>query len=187
MTAKETSTEGRRRRLRLSWRTVTLLAILLLAGFLRFWRLDSLPPGLNHDEAYNGLDALALIDRQTFPIFHEGWELYAQEVHDEGPTFQSKTPVFLEGNYGREPLVAYLMAASILIGGATPVALRAVVALAGVLAVLSTYGATYELTQFHYRSSGDNPIVDIIHTLTPLLAAFIMAVFFPAVTGFTPS
>lgn len=155
-----------------------MLAILLLAAVLRFWRLESLPPGLHHDEAYNGLDALALLDGQEFPIFHEGWELYAQEVHD-GPVFQSKTPVFLEGNYGREPLVAYLMAASVLIGGATPLALRAVLALAGSLSVLSTYGAALELTRTRRRGD-DRRLVDIIRSLSPLLAAFVVAVFFPA-------
>jgi 4-amino-4-deoxy-L-arabinose transferase-like glycosyltransferase len=125
------------------------------------------------------LDALALLDRQDFPIFHEGWELYQHEVHDEGPVFQSKTPVFLEGNYGREPLVAYMMAASILIGGATPIALRAVVALAGTLAVLSTYGAALELAKGR-KTGHDGPLVDITASLTPLLASFVVAVFFPA-------
>lgn len=168
-------------RIRLSWRTVTLIAILLLAFFLRLWRLDSLPPGLSHDEAYNGLDALAILDGETFPIFHEGWELYAQEVHAEGPIFETKLPVFLEGNFGREALVAYLMAVSVLIFGATPLALRLVIALAGSLAVLSVYGAAYELTQHDDEGPNANPSeLDIIHSLAPLLAAFVAAVFFPA-------
>ncbi|MGD8856873.1 MAG: hypothetical protein PVG33_11125 [Chloroflexota bacterium] len=179
MTIPQEAASGQRRRIRLSWWNVTLLVILLLAAGLRFWRLDSLPPGLQHDEAYNGLDALALLARQEFPIFHEGWELYADIVH-QGPVFQSKTPAFLEGNYGREPLVAYLMAASILIGGATPVALRAVVALAGSLAVLSTYGAALELTGGR-RDRDNSSLVDIMASLTPLLAAFVVAVFFPAI------
>lgn len=178
-TAQDPAQEQRRTRIRLSWRGLILLVILLLAFVLRFWRLDSLPPGLQHDEAYNGLDALALLGREEFPIFHEGWELYAQEVH-QGPVFQGKTPVFLEGNYGREPLAAYLMAASILIGGATPLALRAVIALAGTLSVLSTYGAALELTRGR-RQGGDDHIVDIIRALTPHLAAFAVAVFFPAI------
>jgi 4-amino-4-deoxy-L-arabinose transferase-like glycosyltransferase len=152
---------------------------LLLASFLRFWRLGSLPPGLQHDEAYNGLDALALLDGQTFPIFHEGWELYAQQVHESGPVFQSQRPLFLEGNFGREPMVAYLMAPAIFIGGATPLALRSVIALAGTLAVLTTYGAAWELTQRRQRTARGG-LVDIIRSLAPLLAAFIVAAFFPA-------
>ena len=158
---------------------MTLITIVLLAFFLRFWRLESLPPGLNHDEAYNGLDALALIGRETFPIFHEGWEIYEQEVHEAGPVYQSTTPVFLEGNFGREPFVAYLMAASIFLFGATPLALRLVIALAGTLAVLATYGAAYELTQRDEESSSYTSTLDIIRSLTPLLAAFVVAVHFP--------
>ncbi|MEZ4641263.1 MAG: hypothetical protein R3E31_00725 [Chloroflexota bacterium] len=49
-----------------------LLPILLLAALLRFWRLDTLPPGLYHDEAYNGLDALSLVEGKQFPQFYEG-------------------------------------------------------------------------------------------------------------------
>jgi 4-amino-4-deoxy-L-arabinose transferase-like glycosyltransferase len=153
---------------------------LTLAFFLRFWQLDSLPPGLNHDEAYNGLDALALIGRETFPIFHEGWEIYAQDVHDEGPVYQTTTPAFLEGNFGREPLAAYFMAVSIFLFGATPIALRLVIALAGTLAVLATYGAAYELTQVDEESAGYKSTFDTIRSLTPLLAAFVVAVHFPA-------
>lgn len=179
MAAEETNSNGQRRRLRVSWRFLALLLILILAFFLRFWQLGSLPPGLHHDEAYNGLDALALIGRETFPIFHEGWELYAREVHAAIPVYQSKTPVFMEGNYGREPLAAYLMAVSVFVGGATPAALRVVTALAGTLSVLSTYGAAFELTQGRTRRS-DHFLVDIIRSLTPLLAAFVAAVFFPS-------
>ena len=46
---------------------VWLLVILALAAFLRLWQLDSFPPGLYHDEAYNGLDALSLLQGKTFP------------------------------------------------------------------------------------------------------------------------
>lgn len=39
---------------------LTLLLIVLIGGFLRFYDLDGLPPGLNQDEAVNGYDAYAL-------------------------------------------------------------------------------------------------------------------------------
>jgi 4-amino-4-deoxy-L-arabinose transferase-like glycosyltransferase len=181
MATQDPENDRRGGRVRISWRTLTLLAILLLAFFLRFWRLDSLPPGLNHDEAYNGLDALAILDRETFPIYHEGWELYEQQVHEQGPVYQTKLPVFLEGNFGREPLLAYLMAGSVLLFGVTPLALRLVVALAGVLSVLATYGAAYELTQEDdEKGNGSLTAVDIIRSIVPLMAAFVVAVHFPS-------
>jgi len=86
---------------------ILLLAILALATFFRFWRLDNLPPGLYHDEAYNGLDALALNRGELFPQFYEGWELYAAEAHDGQPLQETRFPIFFEGNYGREPCLSH--------------------------------------------------------------------------------
>ena len=59
-----------------------LLTITLLAVFLRLYRLDALPPGLYHDEAYNGLDALALLRGDDRPLFFEVWEqlAFAEQV-----------------------------------------------------------------------------------------------------------
>ena len=71
-----------------------LILALLLAAFLRFWRLENAPPGLYHDEAYNGLDALSLLQGKTFPQFYEGWELYAQDAHAEREPPPTRTPVF---------------------------------------------------------------------------------------------
>jgi 4-amino-4-deoxy-L-arabinose transferase-like glycosyltransferase len=156
------------------WAGLALLMILLLAAALRFWRLGEMPPGLYHDEAYNGLDALSLLDGKEFPQFYEGWELYAQDAHAERPPNFTRTPIFFEGNYGREPLHVYLMALSIAIAGATPFAVRAVPAAAGVLAVLTTFLAAWALfpKPTHPRLSP---------WLLPLLAAFTMAVLYPAV------
>lgn len=147
---------------------LALAGILLLAAFARFWQLDSLPPGLYHDEAYNGLDALSLIEGETFPLFYEGWELYAQDAHADRPAAQTRAPLFFEGNYGREPLHVYLMALSIQLFGPTPFALRFVPAAAGVLAVLTTFMAAAALFE------GEHAV--------PLLAAFILAVLYPALT-----
>ena len=108
------------------WRWLALLAIILLAAFLRLWKLDSIPPGLNHDEAYNGLDAQSLILGETFPIFHEGWELYSQEAHANRSIQETNRPVFFEGNFGREPLYNYLVALTVFVFGPTSVAVRMV-------------------------------------------------------------
>lgn len=154
-----------------------LLAILLLAAFLRFWQLGSMPPGLYHDEAYNGLDALGLTRGQIFPQFYEGWELYAQDAHAERPPQQTQYPIFFEGNYGREPLHVYLMALSISLLGATPFAVRAVPASAGVLAVLTTFLAARALVA---PPPGQKEQASPAAWLVPLLAAFTLAVLYPA-------
>lgn len=150
-----------------------LLAIMLLASFFRFWRLDDFPPGLYHDEAYNGLDALSLVNGEAFPQFYEGWELYAADAHAAHPPQETHFPVFFEGNYGREPLHVYLMALSISLFGSTPFAVRAVPAAAGVLAVLTTFlAARALLDQVEERGRRE---------FTALLAAFVVAVLYPAV------
>jgi 4-amino-4-deoxy-L-arabinose transferase-like glycosyltransferase len=90
-----------------------LLAIIVLAAVLRLGALDRLPPGLYHDEAYNGLDALNVIRGQH--------------------------PIFFEANNGREPLFIYLVALSVSLLGRSPLAIRLVAALLGILTVPATY------------------------------------------------
>jgi 4-amino-4-deoxy-L-arabinose transferase-like glycosyltransferase len=168
----------------ISWQHVILLAILLLAAILRFWRLDSWPPGLHHDEAYNGLDALSLLNRETFPIFYEGWELYAQDIHQNRPIYQTTFPPFFEGNYGREPLTIYLSTGAIALFGPTPFAVRFVPALAGILAVLATYLAAKILSKSPGQATdeGNFSQQEAFSNLTPLVAAFAMAILYPAIT-----
>ncbi len=91
-----------------------IVAILLIATFLRFYRLDALPPGLHPDEAANGLDVFRIL-----------------EHHDFRP--------FYTTNGGREALLFYLQAIPVALLGATTLALRLVPALIGVLAVGATY------------------------------------------------
>ncbi len=77
---------------------------------MRFYRLDSLPPGLFYDEAFNGLD---------------GWKLSQLSV--------SQWPVFLTGNQGREALYVWLMALLHRVNGLSVWTIRAVPALCGAL------------------------------------------------------
>lgn len=150
-----------------------LLLIILLAAFLRFWRLGELPPGLYHDEAYYGLDALSLDRGDTFPRYYEGWELYANDAHAEHPASPTRFPVFFEGNYGREPLHVYLVALSIRLFGNTPFAIRAVAAAAGTLACFIIWLAARAL----FPPAGQRKLQD---DLLPLLAAFSLATLYPA-------
>ncbi len=90
-----------------------LMAVVVLAAMLRLYALDRLPSGLYHDEAYNGLDALNVIHGQH--------------------------PIFFEANNGREPVFIYLVALSVSLLGRSPLAIRLVAALLGILTVPATY------------------------------------------------
>lgn len=98
---------GRRARLAL------LVAILLVAAGLRLWRLSEIPPGLTHDEANHGREAIGILD---------GVYLY-----------------FFPLNYGSEPLYSYTVAAGMSLIGENLLALRFVNAVFGVAVVAATY------------------------------------------------
>jgi len=121
-----------------------LLAITLLAATVRLYRLDALPPGLYHDEAYNGLDALALLRGEARPVFFEAWEqvAFANQI---AALPHGRWPVFFVGNYGREPVFYYLLALSLALVGVRPLAIRLVPALIGILLVPAVYWLAREL------------------------------------------
>lgn len=92
-----------------------LLLALGTAVFLRLYNLGSWPPGLYRDEAFNGLDALRVL--------------------------QGDLAVFFTANNGREPLYIYLTALSIALLGRTVLAMRLAAAVVGSL----TTGLVYKL------------------------------------------
>ncbi len=92
--------------------TWLLILILIVAGSLRFFRLDVTPPGLSTDEALNGVFALQVL--------------------------AGERPIFFEPD-SREPLYPYMAAASVAVLGPTPLALRVPTALVGTLVVLATF------------------------------------------------
>lgn len=100
---------------------VALIAILLVATALRVVSLDTLPPGLYHDEAFSGLDALGILRGAGLPVF-------------------------FEGNGGREPFFIYTHALSIALFGATPWALRIPAAFVGVLTIAAFFALMRALT-----------------------------------------
>lgn len=89
---------------------LAVIALTAAAFLFRFYRLADLPPGLHYDEAFDGLDAYALL---STPL--RQW------------------PIFFTGNFGREPLFMYLLAASQLVFGPSAMSLRLVPALMGAL------------------------------------------------------
>jgi len=108
-------------RLPLSWQRVAIwLVILLITAGLRLWQLDQLPPGLFFDEAYNGVDARAILEGQAWPLY-------------------------FVGNNGREPLFIYWQALWVALLGYTPYALRFAAAAIGILTIPACYYAARHL------------------------------------------
>ena len=94
--------------------------MLLVGAALRLIDLDRIPPGLSHDEAYNGITAL------------EVWLLGRREV-------------FFEIYNGIEPLIVYWQALYLRLFGITPVAMRLVNVTAGMLTIALTYALTQRM------------------------------------------
>ncbi len=72
-----------------------LVAILLIAAFLRLYQLDAIPPGWTHDEAGHGHDAVAIL--------------------------HGARPIYETVGYGREPLYDYVVAGLMALIGAQSV------------------------------------------------------------------
>jgi hypothetical protein len=96
------------------WNTVIVASIILLGAFFRFWKLGSLFDGMTYDEAYKGLDAIAI-----------------REFGDR--------PIFLDWNGGREALVAYAVAATQPFLDYTNLSVRTITALTGCISLLFFY------------------------------------------------
>ena len=96
------------------------MAFLLLGAALRFNDLGEMRDLLDYDEAYNGLDALSLLEIPRF------------------------TP-FFEANNGRESLWMYLLAPALELWGAQPFTLRFVAACMGILTLAAVYALAREL------------------------------------------
>lgn len=93
---------------------LTVLALLLAAWGLLLFRLDTIPPGFQHDQMFNTLDALDVLSGR----------------------FQ----LYFPANFGREPLGIYLSALSIgLSGGNVVWGLRFGTVMAGMAALAATF------------------------------------------------
>ncbi|MCA9933531.1 MAG: glycosyltransferase family 39 protein [Anaerolineales bacterium] len=95
------------------FRWALLLLVMGTAVLFRFYQLDNWPPGLYRDEAFNGLDALNVLDGQH--------------------------ALFFPANNGREPAYIYLTAGAIVLFGRSATAVRLAAALVGSLTALATY------------------------------------------------
>ncbi|MCW5850848.1 MAG: glycosyltransferase family 39 protein [Anaerolineae bacterium] len=92
-----------------------LLAVVMLVGIgLRFYRIDSLPPGLHYDQAENALLA---------------WETYIGQTR----------PIFYTAYTGMEPLMFYSIAGMMSLVGRTGRAIHLTSAVYGSLTILLTF------------------------------------------------
>ncbi len=98
----------------MTWkRALPVLLILLLAFFLRVHALDEFPPGLTHDEANHGREAIGILG--------------------------GNLALFFPLNYGSEPLYSYSAALAMGVGGRNVFSLRLVNVFFGVLTVAGAY------------------------------------------------
>lgn len=94
-------------------RLLPIVVILLVAFLLRTYRLTEIPPGLTHDEANHGREAMGIL--------------------------AGNLALFFPLNYGSEPLYSYTVAGHMLLLGKGPLALRLVNVFFGLLAISATF------------------------------------------------
>ena len=94
-------------------RWLPFLAIFIIAAGLRLIALETVPPGLQHDEVFHGHDAVTVLlgDR----------------------------PLYFTSNAGNEPLFIYLMSITIGLFGHTELGIRLAAVICGLLTLLFTY------------------------------------------------
>ena len=51
---------------------IMVLSVIAIGTFFRFWKLDSIPPGTQYDEAYYALDAINAFENGDYKIFYTG-------------------------------------------------------------------------------------------------------------------
>jgi len=106
---------ARRRGQRSRWSRRTLvLGFLLIGAVLRIIAPGEIPPGLYHDEAQHGLDAVHVLESGGLPLY-------------------------FAANNGREPLFVYLVTASVALLGRSSFAVRLPSFFVGVLTLAATY------------------------------------------------
>ncbi|NJN81567.1 MAG: hypothetical protein HC802_04295 [Caldilineaceae bacterium] len=104
-----------------------LLLVVMVAIILRFWQINSLPPGFHDDESFEGLEALRILNNPEY------------------------RPIFLTGSSGVPPANIYANVVMFrlfqLFGGEPgPLAMRVTAALFGVLSVAVLFGLGREMT-----------------------------------------
>lgn len=109
---------------------IVVVAITVIAVFLRFHRIEQVPPGFNSDEAVGAVGALE--------------------------TLRSGPQLYYSGQGGGGSLGFYIAAISFAVFGPSVGAIRGAAAFAGVVGVVATYFATREMFRFGRREAKEN-------------------------------
>jgi len=135
------------------WGIWTILAgIIILAAFLRFYGLKSVPPGLFPDEAVNGNNVLEAIETGNYKLFYPE-------------------------NNGREGLFINLQSIPVRIFGNEPWALRSMSGVFGVFTVLAIFFMTREIF-WRKKEERSYPFKTTFGEFAGLLASFFVATSF---------
>lgn len=100
--------------------SIALSLIVVFGFFIRIWNLETIPPGLQYDEAYNGLDALKASQTKKYLLFYPD-------------------------NNGREGLYINIVSFSLDIFGVNNFGVRFASAVFGILTVLGFFFLAREL------------------------------------------
>ncbi|MGB1252475.1 MAG: ArnT family glycosyltransferase, partial [Candidatus Promineifilaceae bacterium] len=131
------------------WHWTTLILLLLVATWLRVYRLVELPPGLHYDEAANGI--------------------LASEI-----AFEGFRPIFITSYTGKEVLYFYLAGSLMRLIGDSVFALRLASAFTGLL----TISASYWLATETARALAPQAKIPYLR-LAGLMTAILLATHFP--------
>lgn len=132
------------------WSLSIALLLTIIGIFFRFHNLGVIPPGLYHDEAKNGNDAITTFIENEYHLFYPD-------------------------NYGREGMFIWLQAIAFRLLGISTLTLRSVSAVIGILTIIATYFLASEMVRHVSRKTIQSEFSRI---LIPLLATlFITASF----------
>jgi hypothetical protein len=140
---------------------IGLILVVALAAFLRFYRLNEIPPGLWFDEAWSAVAARETAVQGIYP------------------------PYFAASFGGMHPAIVYLTRFANLFSGGHPLTIRYALAAAGTLTVLLSFFSYRAIFKLDGKAEGKNQKAEKVTSPTPhdwqlaLIGAFILAITFP--------
>lgn len=144
---------------------ILFTSILLLAAFLRFWRIDVVPPGIDWDEAAVGYNA---------------WSILKTGKDEYGNPFPL---TFTSFGDGKLPMIVYATVPFVAAFGLTPLGIR----LPSILIGIGTVAMTYFLVRTIFKKKSIALIAMFLLAVSPWHLQFSRAAFEPTwATFFVP-
>ncbi len=131
------------------WEAIALFLIIAFAAFLRYYKIDEIPPGFNSDEAVGAVGAME--------------------------TLRSGIRLYYEGQGGGGALGFYIVALAFALFGPSIATIRGTAAFAGMVSLVATYFFVREAFRTEDRTAGraGNPVVSA--SLLALMTTLAMA------------